>query len=162
MSADHNGNAKALAYRKLKQIDPEEAEKFIDYASFYALMDKPAPTVIVNGVVGNLNLGTQVGHIETALEVAWKQGIEGADFANALKTITDQVLACKDLEDQRKSEIVDSLAFISEEAQSPPEKRKLAVLKSVIESIPKILSSAASLSTLWTKYGPFIAGYLGL
>ena len=110
VSPDHNGEAKALAYRKIKALDEEEAEKFMDYAFFLGATNMPSPTINVYGNVGNLNLGTQIGLIETSLNVTSKQGLDGSDFANALKKITDDVLASKELADEHKQEVVETLA----------------------------------------------------
>jgi hypothetical protein len=60
---------------------------------------------------------------------------------------------------EQKKGILESLELVGEQAEQQPEKRKKAVLQPVLDNIPKMLSIAASLTTLWHNIGPNIVNF---
>jgi hypothetical protein len=142
---------------------PDLAEMLMSYSAMegaVSVSDKPIINII-NSQVGNLNLGSQIGNINTSLSVVSQQGASGKDFAEAVKAVTEAVLGAAELNDAQKKEAVQSLEFISQEAATPPEQRKTGVLRTVVESIPKVLSAAASAVAIWAKYGSHIRLFFG-
>jgi hypothetical protein len=157
---------KAAIYDELCNAGQHElAEILMFYSAMEGAMSMsgtPSYTFNISGTVGNLNLGEQIGQITTSLTVVSRQGAGAAEFAQAVKSVTEEVVHCFDLGDPQKKEAIDALEFISQQATIEPEKRKAGILKSVVESIPKILSSAASGIAIWTKYGDHIRHFFGL
>jgi hypothetical protein len=83
------------------------------------------------------------------------------DFSTALKQLTEAVVNSPELNDQQKKEALDALSFVGKQAEEPAQKRQTGVLKPVLEAIPKILSSASALVTLWHTAGPHIGAFFG-
>jgi hypothetical protein len=156
---------KAAIYNKLCEAGMQDlAEILMFYSAMEGAMSMsgaPSYTFNISGTVGNLNLGEQIGQITTSLTVVSKQGTGAAEFAQAVKSLTDEVLRSEDLGDPKKKEAIEALEFISQQAVIEPEKRKSGMLKIVVESVPKILSTVASGAAIWAKYGDHIRHFLG-
>jgi hypothetical protein len=126
-------------------------------------MDRPNVTYnFNNATVANANFGTQIGTITASIESVRKEGGKGAEFATALKTLTEGVVNSQDLNDTQKKEVLEALELLGAEAQQPPEKRKRGLLRPVLDSMPKLLTSASALVNLWHTFGPHITGFFGL
>jgi hypothetical protein len=157
---------KAAIYNELCEAGVQElAEILMFYSAMEGVMSMsgtPNYTFNITGTVGNLNLGEQVGQITPSLMVVSQQGSGAVEFAQAVKSLTDEVLNSPDLGNQQKKETIEALEFISQQASIEPEKRKSGILKSVVDSLPKILSTVASGAAIWAKYGDHIKHFLGL
>ena len=158
----YNGKAKAVAYERIKQeFDLEEAEKFLAYVTFFGATIMPAPVINNHGTIGTLITDGQVDTLTTVMNVVSKQGVEGADFANSLKILTEAVASAADLEQDQKRNALELLSSIGKEALAPPHERG-GVITGLLEALPKILSSAASLSSLWAIHGTHVLKFFGL
>jgi hypothetical protein len=82
--------------------------------------------------------------------------------ATALTRLTQAVVDSPELNDQQKKETLDALSFVGKQGEEPPDKRQTGVLKPVLEAIPKVLSSASALVTLWHTFGPHILAFFGV
>ncbi len=111
--------------------------------------------------IANANFGTQLGVITSNLEVL-QQKADNKSLVEALKNLTEQVVDSKELDEEKKREVLDNLGFLGSEANQPKEKQKTGVIRSVLDAVPKILSAASSLATLWHTYGPVIKTFFGL
>jgi polyhydroxyalkanoate synthesis regulator phasin len=112
--------------------------------------------------IANLNLGSQVGIINTALETISSGGGNQQEFANSIKELIEAIVSQKELKDDQKREAVQALSTVAEEAQKKPEERSTGTVKAIIAYIPTVISSISQLESLWEKVGPTIKGYLGL
>ncbi len=127
------------------------------------LRGRNAPTIhIQDSNVANLNLGSQVGTINAAL-----QSISGGDdaereFARALEQLTQAVISHATLPDAERQEVVQALSTIAEQAAKRPEERAKGTLKAVVAWLPTAISAASDLTTLWDKFGPIIKAHLGI
>jgi hypothetical protein len=115
---------------------------------------------IQNSNIANLNLGSQVGTINAALEAISSGGSK--EFAQALKEFTEAVVSQQSLADANKREVVQALTTVAEEAPKKPSERSTGTLKAIMGYIPTAISSASQLTALWEKLGPTIKGYLGV
>lgn len=115
---------------------------------------------IQNSNIANLNLGSQVGTINAALEAISSGGSK--EFAQALKEFTEAVVAQQGFDDANKREVVEALTAVAEQAPKKREERSTGTLKAIMGYIPTAISSAAQLTELWGKVGPTIKGYLGI
>jgi len=61
---------------------------------------------IQNSNIANLNLGSQVGIINTALETISSGGGNQQEFANAIKELTEAIISQKKLKDDQKRKAV--------------------------------------------------------
>ncbi len=119
------------------------------------------PTIqlnIQNSSIANLNLGSQLGTINAALQsISGQEGQQ--ELAQALKQLTEAVLSNANLPGSEKQEVVQALSTIAEQAEKKPENRSAGTLKAVVAWLPTILSTAADLTALWDKYVPVIRAY---
>jgi hypothetical protein len=65
--------------------------------------------------ISNLNLGTQQGIINSALQTLASEGKEHQALANAIKQLTEAVVADQQLKDDQKQEAVDALAAMADD-----------------------------------------------
>jgi hypothetical protein len=111
--------------------------------------------------VANLNMGSQIGTINAALQVISKGDESRKEFARALEEFTQAVVAAT-LPDANKQEVVEAVSTIAEQAAKKPEERSKGTLKALVAWIPTAISAANNLVTLWDKIGPCIKGHLGI
>lgn len=116
---------------------------------------------IHNSNVANLNLGSQVGTITANLQ-AISNADGGRQFAEAMESFANAVVAEQILRDDVKKEVLDAATVISEQAVKKPEERSSATLKALTAWIPTAISAANGLVTLWDKVGPIIKSHLGI
>ena len=157
---------KTSIYEELKKDGQSEmAEVLLLYdavmmGAMHEMADKPNVVYnFNNSQIANANFGSQIGTITASLSAVASRGKEGQEFATALKTITEGVVNSDELDEQQKKNILQALELVGQEAAAPPEKRKRGVLEPVLESLPKLLSSASALVNLWHTFGPHITGF---
>jgi hypothetical protein len=124
------------------------------------------PTVhlhIENSSVANLNLGSQLGIINAALQsISGQQDASQLELVLALKQLTEAAVAENALPDKDKQEIVQALSTLAEQAAKKPEERSRGPVRAVISWLPTAVASAAHLTALWEKFGPMIKAYFGI
>src|SRR5690349_14398552 len=92
---------------------------------------------IENSSVANLNLGSQVGTINTALEAIWEQpGSTQQELVVALKQLTEATVADKGLQDTEKQEIVEALSILAEQAAKNPQNRSKGPVRAILSWLP--------------------------
>jgi hypothetical protein len=107
----------------------------------------------------NVNLGTQVGTINAALSVIGNNG--NLDVANALRDLSEETIRSKELDEQRRQEILDVITELARQAEAEPKARSMGVVKSLLTNFPVMIGIAADLTTLWTTYGPVLERFFG-
>jgi hypothetical protein len=115
---------------------------------------------ISGGIVGGVNLGTIVGDMNTAM-IPLQATAGGEEVAQALKRLTEAVAAADELGEKR-GEIIESLAVVTEEAALPPDRRKGHVVKGLLERMGPALSAVANLTQIWGAVYPLLANWFGL
>lgn len=115
-----------------------------------------------NSPIAMANFGTQIGSISASLTVVGENDKRSKDFSAALKQLTEAVVNSTELKDEQKKEALDALSFVGKQAEEPPDRRQIGVLRPVLEAIPKILSSGSALVTLWHTFGPHLIHFFGL
>ena len=116
---------------------------------------------ISNSSVSNLNLGSQVGSINSVLQSISGEG-EAQDLAKVLKEITEAVVADAILQDSQKREAVQALSDVAKQAQLNPTERSTGTLKAIFSWLPSIISASADLTVLWDKVAPTVKTFFGL
>ncbi len=129
-----------------------------------SLMDMKPPkgdvnVTITNSTVGSVAFDSEVSNITTTVNALAEKGGKSADFADALKKLTEAVTSSGELTDDQKKGILESLELVGQQAQEPAEKRKRTILQSVLDSLPKALGMASSLASLWHSLGPHILNF---
>jgi hypothetical protein len=151
----------AIFNRVRDEVGPDFAELLAIYDSMLMSNQPPHMTTINihNSTVGNVVLDSHVANITASVNAVAQHGVSGAEFASAIKQIVEATTAEKGLSDQQKKDILESFEAISEQAELPAEKRKMAVVRPVLEAIPKLLGSASALVSLWHTVGPHVTGF---
>jgi hypothetical protein len=141
---------------------PEDMEfRFLLFA--IALERNEMSINITNSNVANLNLGEQIGHIESVVQtIASKGGEEDKKLAEALHALAEGVKDESQLSESDKKEAAQVLAEIAEQAEAQPEKRSSGKLKALLAGFPVMIAAAAHLTKLWEAWGPAIKAYFGL
>lgn len=138
--------------------------RFREQEAFPRVMESvtmPSPTYlnIQNANISNLNLGTQVGTINTALQVLTTE--DHKTVAEAIKELTEGVLKDGRLGDSQKQEAVEALSTLASEAQRGQGHASIST-KALIGWLPTLLGVSADLVTLWDKAGPTLRAFFGL
>jgi hypothetical protein len=109
----------------------------------------------------NVGKGSTVGAITTgsaqsiavAIGNTEKQG--NSELAAALKAFTD-ALANEPVADEKKREMSEQLATLSEELTKPKEARRRAVIGPMLDGLSKAVRVSSGLVSLWEKLHPLL------
>lgn len=151
----------AIFNRVRDEVGQEYAELLAIYDSML-MANQPPRTTTINlnqSTLGNLVLDSQVANITASVNAAAQNGVSGEDFAAAVKRMVEAALASLELDAAKKKELIESFEVVSEQAALAPERRKMVVVRPVLEAIPKLLGSANALITLWHSVGPHIINF---
>jgi len=167
--ADPSGRPKA-AIHIYEELVASRQDELADLLMYYhsvtgaippPMSDRPNITYNISGsTIGSATFSSQVGSINSSVNAVSQQP-GGIDFAAALKSLTDVVLKSNELAETEKREALDALELVGKQAEEPPEKRKSGVLKPVLDSIPKLLSTASTAINVWHSVGPHILEFFG-
>lgn len=124
---------------------------------------KPSMTVnnyVVNSQVGLLNSG-DISHIKSiSINVGRLQEQGEKQIAQTLNDILEAVAADVSLSHDEKNELLDQVEELSKQATLPAEQRaKPGMIKAIIGGIGATIGTAASLSDLWSTWGPIIRSF---
>jgi hypothetical protein len=114
---------------------------------------------INNSVVGTVNTGT-IGSVDNAVTVLRDSG--QFDMAAAMVALVQAVTGNAAIQVAEQREAIEILSTLFEEATTPSNQRKPAVIKTLAGRLQTILSTTADLTCLWAQYGPVIHAALGI
>lgn len=109
---------------------------------------------------GNINLGSQVGTINAAVNMISQQGQN--EVAAAIRELGEAVVRSSAMQDRQKQEALQVIADIAKQAEAKPEARSTGTVKALIAGLPALIGLAADVTTLWDKYAPIIRAYFGV
>ena len=127
------------------------------------LVDAPMvihPQVIVMGnVTGNLVQAIK-SHVHDIYANIGKLASEdeGESFNGAVQKVTEAVGEDPDMNPEAKNDTLELLETVTEQATLPPDKRKIALVKTVIEKIADYAVTATA-GLAWKQFGSAIEGY---
>ncbi|MCA8833154.1 restriction endonuclease subunit S domain-containing protein [Hymenobacter pini] len=118
---------------------------------------------VVNSQVGLLNTG-DISHVKSiAINVGRLQEQGQERIAQALNEILEAVATADSLNHDEKSELLDQVEELSKQATLHPEQRaKPGMIKAILGGIGAAAGTAASLSDLWSTWGPVIRDFFQL
>ena len=108
----------------------KEAEIRRDRRALEAKMPKPPRGITLNisqSSIANLNLGSQVGQIQSVVGGLHDKGLQ--EIAAAIKELTESIVNEVRLDDVPKREAVEMVSVISEEIAKPEAERRSSVLR---------------------------------
>jgi hypothetical protein len=109
--------------------------------------EHPVSVNISHSTIAGLNLGTIVGDLTACVQVLEHHGHQ--EVAGQIQKLAETVAASPDLQEAQRRDLLEHLSLISTEAGLPPEKRKLAPLRSSLAALKSELETAAELAVLW-------------
>ncbi len=95
--------------------------------------------------MANLNLGTQIGTINAAIESISQQGASEQELAKALKQLTEAAIS-EQLCLTPTSTDLQALSTIAEQSAKKPEERSKGILKALVSWLPTAISAATKLA----------------
>jgi hypothetical protein len=95
----------------------------------------------------NVNLGTVMGDMTGSIQRLNEAG--QAELAEAIRKLSDAIVASNELEKVTQKEILEHLGVVSDEAAKPPEKRKMGPLKTSLQAISSGIATATQLIGTW-------------
>ena len=110
-----------------------------------------------NSTVGTINTGN-VHTIDTTVTALRKAGIE--DAAKALHDFTQAVIADSSLTTEQKNELIEQVAFLSEQAVSSKE-RKPKMIMAALDGITKTAAAVTTVAAAWHAAEPIIRAIFG-
>jgi hypothetical protein len=110
----------------------------------------------------NVNLGSQVGTINAALNAITQRSPEHQDLATAIKELSEAVMRTTAIQDQRKQEVLQVITDIAVQAETKPEARSIGTLRALVAGFPVLVGVAADVTALWDKYSPLIRTFFGI
>lgn len=119
-------------------------------------------TVKTEGVIGSVVIGSQIqgDFISTLNYIATVEDIE---VGQALRYLTDEVVASDELPEETKVELIQQLKELSRQAALPSKNRSSrGVLKAILASIASGIGLASGLTTVWSTWGETISKFFGL
>lgn len=128
-----------------------------------------APTMVTGGItlnnihidrstVGVLNTGQMEGIQRIDINISRLGEIS---IAEALRALTEAVVSTQAISIEQRSDMLDQLHGLSEQALLPPAQRNSGVLKAIINVLAGGLNTASGLATIWGTWGDTIRTYFG-
>lgn len=124
----------------------------------------PEPTVlnnfkIDNSVVGAINTGN-VKSIDVSLTNLHNAGRD--EVRDALKALTEAILCEMTMNDTIKNELVEQVAFLSEQAVMATKDRKPGLIKATFGALTQAAGTVSALAGAWQAAAPILKGVFGL
>jgi len=121
------------------------------------------PTVLNNitvnrSVVGSINTGN-VEKIDVSLTHLHNSGRD--DAKEALKALTEAILAAT-IPEAQKGELIEQVAFLSEEAAADVDKRRPALVKPVLGALTEAAGTVSAIAGAWHAAEPILRSIFGL
>lgn len=132
---------------------------------------QPPPTVVHRGhltsnqiridrsVIGAVNTA-EVAKIEVSMNNIQNQ--DSAEFTAAIKVLTEAFASNAELQRGKKEELLEILSYLSNQATLPEQQQQKTLIKQMLSRVPKIIASAADLTTLWTAHHQTLVNFFHL
>jgi len=128
----------------------KEAEIRRDRRALEAKMPKPPTGITLNisqSSIANLNLGSQVGQIQSVVGGLHEKGLQ--EIAAAIKELTESIVSEARLADTPKREAVEMVSAISEEIAKPQAERRTSVLRMASNGLWEIVKHVDKLAAAY-------------
>lgn len=114
---------------------------------------------VTGGQVGAINFGN-VDEIQVHLQAMTQNG--EAAVADALAALTNSVLHASEIDEKAKNELLEQLAFVSQQANAKPEERKPGAIKAILSAVKEGAGAITSAAGAWEAVEPLLKGHFGL
>jgi hypothetical protein len=117
-----------------------------------------APITLNNSVVGAVNTGV-VRDIAVNLTHLQNSGNDKA--TDALKALTEAILRDPSADNTQKNDLVEHIAFLSEQAVLPAKDRKPAVIKTTLGTLTQAAGTVTAMAGAWQVAEPILKTLFG-
>ena len=114
---------------------------------------------IDNSVVGSLNTGT-IGSIEVNISQLKTGGNDQASAA--LGNLTEKIAGADDIDAAKKNELLDQVAFLTEQAAEAAKDRRPGMIKAATETLAASANAVTSVAGAWQAAEPILRSLFGL
>lgn len=104
-------------------------------------------------VIGSINTGV-IGSLNQTMENIANNIDE--NLAKLLSAFIKEAIESKEIESEKKEELLEKLTFLSEQVLTPLEKRKTSLAKTILSSVKDIVTSVVGLERIWQKIEPIL------
>jgi hypothetical protein len=108
---------------------------------------------IDRSTVGVLNTGQMQGIQQIDVNISKLDQTAKADVAEALRALTEAIVSDRQISVLQRSELVEQLHELSDQAPLPPDQRKTGVIRAVIAGLSSSLNAVSALATIWATWG---------
>lgn len=112
---------------------------------------------ITDSQIGTLNLGTIVGDVESKLTIL--ADADATELRAGLARFTEAVLNDEELGEDAKRELIESISVLAEEANREPGQRRGAIVRSVMQTVAAVASTASGISVIWSEIEPLVHAF---
>jgi hypothetical protein len=114
---------------------------------------------VTGGVVGSINFGN-VQEIKVKIEALTQSGEVG--LADALASLTNIILNHDDMGEAAKDELLEKVAFLTDQAAAAPSDRKPGIIKTVVTALKEGASTLKTVADAWGALEPLLKGHFGI
>jgi hypothetical protein len=114
---------------------------------------------VSGGTVGAINMAT-ARDIQVSLEVITQNGDLGV--ADKLADLTNAILNADEADDATKNELLEQVAFITEQASAKPEVRKAGPIKAILSAVKEGAGAITSAAGAWSAVEPLLKSHFGV
>ena len=116
---------------------------------------------ISNSQIGMLNTGSisNVQNIDVNVSTLVQSGQR--EIAEALTQLTEAVVSNQEIDDIQRTELIDQLETISNQAALPADNRKAGLIKPILTGLTTGISAVGTLSKVWSMVGDTVCNYFG-
>lgn len=114
---------------------------------------------VTGGMVGAINFGN-VHEIQVSLQTLTQNGEPGV--SDAMLVLTQAILDSKEIAEALKNELLEQVAFLSDQATAPAADRKPGMIKAMVGAVKGCAETVSSLAGAWTAVEPLLKGHFGI
>jgi hypothetical protein len=123
----------------------------------------PVPFTLNNirverSTVGAINTG-EVAKIDVSITVLQQAG--NKDISEALKSLTQAIIDASDMPKDSKSQTLDQVAYLSEQATAASKDRKPGMIRAAFSAITQTATTVSAVATAWSVAEPILRAYFG-
>ena len=118
---------------------------------------------ISGSTVGMLNTG-EIKQVETiSVNVSTlANSDQSQQIAEAIKNLAETVTTSQEISEQERTEILEQLGLLSEQATLAPTERKAGLIKPTLTALATTLSAFGGLAEIWSTWGTPIKAFFGV
>jgi hypothetical protein len=108
--------------------------------------------------VGAINTG-EVAKIDVSITVLEQAG--NKDVSEALRILAQAVVDASGMSDESKSQTLDQVGYLSEQAAAAAKDRKPGMIKAACAALTQVATTTTTLATAWNAVAPILHGHFG-